>query len=150
MTVFRPGWDAYPGKLWDFYAEYHLNTLTTLRPDGRPHVVPVGVTLDPVNKCAWIITRDGSRKVANIRAGARSENGARVAVCQVDGPRWSTLEGTAEVVTDHEQIERAKELYIERYRRPTGSDEGRVAIRIEVDRFVHSPLLLDGAPTLTH
>lgn len=149
MTVFRPGWDAYPGKLWDFYAEYHLNTLTTLRPNGRPHVVPVGVTLDPDNQCAWIITRDGSRKVANIRAASQTEEGARVALCQVDGPRWSTLEGRATVVTDPAQIERAKELYTARYRRPAENDESRVAIRIEIDRFVHSPLLLDDAPALS-
>lgn len=29
-----------------FWSEYHLCTLTTLRPDGRPRVVPVGVTVD--------------------------------------------------------------------------------------------------------
>jgi PPOX class probable F420-dependent enzyme len=150
MTVFLPGWDAYPQKLWDFYAEYHLNSLSTVRPDGRPHAVPVGVTLDPVNECAWIITRDGSRKVANIREAALTEQGARVAVCQVDGPRWSTIEGRAQVVTDPEQIERAKTLYTERYRRPAENDEGRVAIRIEIDRFVHSPMLLDNPPSFGH
>src|SRR3712207_4954064 len=29
-----------------FWTERHLCTLTTIRPDGTPHVVPVGVTLD--------------------------------------------------------------------------------------------------------
>lgn len=146
MTAFRPGWGSFPTKLWAFYGEYVLNTLTTLRPDGRPHVVPVGVTLDAENECAWIITRDGSRKVANIRDAALSEDGARVAVCQVDGPRWSTIEGRASIVTDAAQIERAKQLYTERYRRPAENDEGRVAIRIEIDRIVHSPMLLDNPP----
>src|SRR5690606_37891896 len=30
-----------------FVTERHLATLTTLRPDGTPHVVPVGFTWDP-------------------------------------------------------------------------------------------------------
>jgi nitroimidazol reductase NimA-like FMN-containing flavoprotein (pyridoxamine 5'-phosphate oxidase superfamily) len=29
-----------------FLRERHLSTLTTLRPDGSPHVVPVGFTWD--------------------------------------------------------------------------------------------------------
>ncbi|GGD09025.1 pyridoxamine 5'-phosphate oxidase family protein [Nocardioides daphniae] len=147
MSIFRPGWDAFPAKLWDFYGEYHLNTLTTLRPDGRPHVVPVGVTLDPENKCAWIITRAGSRKVKNVEAGSATPQGARVAVCQVDGPRWSTIEGRATVVTDAPSIARAVELYAARYRQPSDSPT-RVAIRIELDRIVHGPMLLDDPPTL--
>ena len=31
----------------DFLTVRHLATLTTLRPDGRPHVTPVGFTWDP-------------------------------------------------------------------------------------------------------
>ncbi|CAN5181174.1 hypothetical protein BH24ACT1_BH24ACT1_05600 [soil metagenome] len=30
-----------------FLGESHLATLTTLRADGTPHVVPVGFTFDP-------------------------------------------------------------------------------------------------------
>ena len=37
--------DPGPGLL-AFLTERHLATLTTLRPDGSPHVVPVGVTYD--------------------------------------------------------------------------------------------------------
>ena len=143
MTFFRPGWDAIPSKLQDFYGEYLINTLTTLRPDGRPHVVPVGVTLDPEQGCAWIITRGGSRKVRNIEAAvAAGEPGALVAACQFSGAKWSTIEGRARVVTDRAAIERAVELYAARYRQPSES-ETRVAIRIEVDRIVHGPALAD-------
>ena len=39
-----------------FLAERHLATLTTLRPDGSPHVVPVGFSYDPDTKVARIIT----------------------------------------------------------------------------------------------
>ncbi len=31
----------------DFLTERHLATLTTLRRDGSPHVVPVGFTYEP-------------------------------------------------------------------------------------------------------
>lgn len=141
MTFFRPGWDAVPSKIREFYDEYLINTLTTIRPDGRPHVVPVGVTLDPENGCAWIITRAGSRKVKNIEAASATPDGARVAVCQVAGPKWSTIEGTAQVVTDEASVNRAIELYTARYRMPAENDSTRVAIRIEVDRIVHGPML---------
>lgn len=147
MTFFRPGWDAVPTKIRDFYDTYLINTLTTLRPDGRPHVVPVGVTLDTEQGCAWIITRAGSRKVRNIEAGQATPEGARVAVCQVEGPRWSTIEGTARVVSDAASVARAVELYTARYRRPADNEQ-RVAIRIEVDRIVHSPMLAEDAPAV--
>ena len=140
MSIFRPGWDAFPDKLWDFYAEHHLNTLATVRPDGRPHVVPVGVTLDPVQQCAWVITSDGSRKVKSIRSAG--DEGMLVAACQVDGGRWSTIEGRATVVTDQASIDRAVEMYAQRYRQPSVNPD-RVAIRIEIDRIVHSRALLD-------
>lgn len=51
-----------------FWREYHLCTLTTPRPDGTPHVVPVGVTYDPEAGLARVITNKGSQKVANILA----------------------------------------------------------------------------------
>lgn len=144
MTFFRPGWDSIPPKLQDFYGEYLINTLTTIRPDGRPHVVPVGVTLDPENECAWIITRGGSRKVRNIEAAvAAGEPGALVAACQVAGPKWSTIEGRAWVMTDRASVERAIEMYTARYRRPAENNNSRVAIRIEVDRITHGPALVE-------
>ena len=37
--------DLSPGAL-DFLSVRHLATLTTLRPDGTPHVTPVGFTWD--------------------------------------------------------------------------------------------------------
>ena len=39
-----------------FWTERHLCTLTTIRPDGTPHVVPVGVTLDVETATARVIT----------------------------------------------------------------------------------------------
>ncbi|MFB9313294.1 pyridoxamine 5'-phosphate oxidase family protein [Nocardioides plantarum] len=135
MTSWTPGWGDFPEALLEFWTERHLHTLTTLRPDGRPHVVPVGVTLDHERQCAWVITRGGSRKVRNLLAAG--DAGGQVATCAVDGGRWSTLEGTGVVVHDPESVARACERYAARYRTPSPNPE-RVAIRITVDRFVGS------------
>lgn len=122
---------SHPDSYAEFWSEYHLCTLTTLRPDGRPHVVPVGVTLDPASGVARVITRKSSKKVANILA---SDGPARVAVCQVDGGRWATLQGTAEVLTDAAAVEDAVDRYGRRYNRAPAPDPERVVIRISIDR----------------
>ncbi|WP_051836888.1 pyridoxamine 5'-phosphate oxidase family protein [Streptomyces sp. NRRL F-2580] len=115
----------------EFWNEYHLCTLTTLRPDGRPHVVPVGVTVDAAAGVARVITRKSSRKVANILAGGSA---ARVAVCQVDGGRWATLEGVAEVRTDAAVVEDAVARYGQRYGRTPAPDPERVVLLISIER----------------
>lgn len=117
--------------LAEFWTERHLCSLTTLRADGRPHVVPVGVALDPEQGCAWVITSRTSRKVAHLTGPGQHP----VAACQVDGRRWSTLEGTAEVRTDEASVARAVERYASRYRQPRPNPE-RVAIRITPTRFL--------------
>jgi PPOX class probable F420-dependent enzyme len=114
-----------------FWREYHLCTLSTVRPDGSPHLVPVGVTYDPEAVLARIITNRGSRKVRNIQAAGPA--GMRVAVCQVDGPRWAALEGTAVVREEPEAVAEAVRRYGERYREP-GPNPERVVIEISVDR----------------
>jgi PPOX class probable F420-dependent enzyme len=112
-----------------FWAERHLCTVTTLRADGRPHVVPLGVALDPVARVAWAITSPTSQKVANLRRDPR------LAACQVDRARWATLEGRAEVRTDAESVAEAVERYAGRYRQPRENPD-RVALRIELDRVI--------------
>ena len=113
-----------------FLTERHLATLTTLRADGSPHVVPVGVTYDPATRTARVITSGTSAKVRHVRDG-----GGRVAVCQVDGRRWVTLEGTAQVRDDAASVAEAVERYARRYRQPRGNP-ARVAIEISVDRLL--------------
>lgn len=113
----------------DFLAEYHLATLTTLRPDGSPHVVPVGFSYDHSTRTVRIITRSGSVKVRNAR------HGGRAVVCQVDGGRWLSLEGEVSVTDDADRIAAAVRAYAERYREPSESPT-RVAIEIHVDRIL--------------
>lgn len=120
-----------PEEVNEFLLERHLGTLTTLRPDGSPHVVPVGFTYDRESRLVRIITRSGSRKVANIQA----HPGRRAAVCQVDGGRWLTLEGVAEVTDVTERVRNAVEWYATRYREP-GPRDDRVCIEIAVDRIL--------------
>ncbi|MEV7392885.1 TIGR03618 family F420-dependent PPOX class oxidoreductase [Streptomyces sp. NPDC091215] len=116
----------------EFWSEYHLCTLTTLRRDGSPHVVPVGVTVDVDAGIARVTTRKSSKKIANIQASRPGE--ARVAVCQVDGGRWASLEGTAKVLTDAAAVEDAVSRYADRYGRTPAPDPERVVIEITITR----------------
>ncbi len=113
-----------------FFTERHLATLTTLRADGGPHVVPVGVTFDATTGTARVITSGTSAKARHVRAGQ-----SRVAVCQVDGRCWATLEGTAVVRDDAASVADAVERYARRYRQPR-ENPARVAIEISVDRIL--------------
>ncbi|MEV6181766.1 pyridoxamine 5'-phosphate oxidase family protein [Streptomyces sp. NPDC052016] len=115
-----------------FWRERHLCTLTTPRPDGSPHVVPVGVTYDPEARLARVISDRSSTKVANVLAAG--PEGARVAVCQVDGRRWATLEGRAVVRADPDRVREAERRYEERYGRPPRPNPTRVVIEIGLTR----------------
>ncbi|MGX1132047.1 PPOX class probable F420-dependent enzyme [Streptomyces glaucescens] len=119
-----------------FWRERHLCTLTTPRPDGSPHMVPVGVTYDPEARLARVIASKSSRKVQNVLAAG--PQGARVAVCQVDGRRWATLEGRAFVHTGPERVAEAVRRYAERYERTPGPNPERVVIEIELTRAMGS------------
>lgn len=113
-----------------FWRERHLCTLTTLRPDGSPHVVPVGVTYDPEAGLARVIANKSSAKVGHVLAAG--PDGVRVAACQVDGRRWATLEGRATVSVDPGRIAEAERCYTERYGRVPSPNPSRVVIEIEL------------------
>ena len=116
-------------ELVAFWRERHLCTVTTLRGDGTPHVVPMGVVLDVDARVAWAITSRSSQKVANLRRRPS------IAVCQVDGRRWSTLEGEAEVLGDTDAVGEAVRRYAERYRQPKENPD-RVAIRVRLGSVI--------------
>ena len=119
------------GDHLEFWRERHLCSVTTLRRDGSPHVIPMGIVIDPENNWAWGITSGTSQKVANLRVG----HDPRVAVCQVDGRRWSTIEGTAEVLDDADSVAQAVRHYAERYRQPHENPQ-RVALRITITSVI--------------
>ena len=114
-----------------FLSEYHLASLTTLRSDGSPHVVPVGFSYDPELHIVRVITFPSSVKYKNALRGGRA------VVSQVDGGRWLSLEGTVTGVSDHTRVAAAVAGYAARYRDPK-EREDRVAIEIAVDRVLGS------------
>lgn len=122
---------ALPPEVLAFLSERHLATLTTLRPDGSPHVVAVGFTFEPETATARVITFGPSRKARNLAASPRS----RAAVCQVDGGRWITLEGPAVVTDDPDRVAEGIRRYAERYRPPRERAD-RVVIEISVERVL--------------
>jgi PPOX class probable F420-dependent enzyme len=113
----------------EFVTARHLATLTTLRADGSPHVVPVGFTWDPEQLVARVITSGSSRKA---RHAAR---GGRAVLCQVDGRHWLSFEGTASVRSDEAAVRDAVQRYAARYRVPRDNPE-RVVVEIAVDRVL--------------
>ncbi|MFF1378474.1 pyridoxamine 5'-phosphate oxidase family protein [Streptomyces sp. NPDC058308] len=124
-----------PEPYLSFWRERRVCTLTTLRPDGTPHVVPVGVTYDPAAGVARVLARRTSRKVLNILAAAGPDGpGARVAVCQFEGRRWATLEGRAVIRREPAAIEEAELRYEERYERRPSPNPDRVLIEITLTR----------------
>jgi F420H(2)-dependent biliverdin reductase len=114
-----------------FWTERRLATLVTLRHDGSPHVVPVGVTLDIDAGLARVICTGGTQKARNA-----AERGVAV-VSQVEGGRWSTLEGDAVVRADPDAVADAVARYALRYRQPRVNPE-RVVVEITVRRVLGS------------
>jgi PPOX class probable F420-dependent enzyme len=106
-----------------FLTEYHLATLTTLRQDGRPHVVPVGFTY--ADGIVRVITSGVSQKALNVARGGHAT------VCQVDRARWLTLGGPARVLDDPASVTDAEARYAERYRPPRVNPQ-RVVLEVTV------------------
>ena len=116
-------------EMLTFLSEYHLASLTTMRADGSPHVVPVGFSYDADAAIVRIITFASSAKYKNALRGGRA------VVSQVDGGRWLTLEGTVSGTSDPARVALAVQGYANRYRQP-GERDDRVAIEIAVDRIM--------------
>jgi PPOX class probable F420-dependent enzyme len=116
-------------EMLTFLQEYHLASLTTMRADGSPHVVPVGFSYDHDAQVVRVITFASSLKYKNALRGGRA------VVSQVDGGRWLTLEGTVSGTNDPARVAAAVNGYAARYRQP-GERDDRVAIEIAVDRVM--------------
>lgn len=122
-----------PAGAGPLLTERHLATLTTLRPDGSPHVTPVGFTWDADHRIVRVICSGTSVKARN--AG----RAARAAVAVVDGRWWLTLEGTTQVLGDAASVREAELRYARRYRTPR-ENPARVVLMIHVDRVLgHVP-----------
>jgi len=114
-----------------FLRDRHLATLSTPRPDGTVHVVPVGFSFDADLELVRIITFAGSWKARHLAA----HPGTNVTVGQIDGGRWMSLEGPATVTGDPDRVAAAVEGYAARYRTPEPRPD-RVAIELAVTRVL--------------
>ncbi|NEC65513.1 pyridoxamine 5'-phosphate oxidase family protein [Streptomyces sp. SID9727] len=117
----------------EFLALPRTATLTTLRPDGTPHVAPVRFTFDAATGLARVTTRAAARKARNVSAGGPA---ARVALCQADGFRWITLEGRASVDAGPVRLEEAVRRYTARYGSAPPAPPDLAVIEITVDRVL--------------
>ena len=113
-----------------FLTERHLATLTNVRANGTPHVVPVGFTYEPETRLARVITSGES-----VKARLAGRTGAVGALCQVDHARWLTLSGRLHVERDPDWVADAERRYAERYRVPR-ENPLRVVLVLEVDRIL--------------
>ena len=120
--------DLTPSQL-EFMRENLLATLTTLRADGSPHVVPVGFTFDIETNIVRVITFAKSMKARH------AAQGGRAVVSQVDRGRWITLEGTVQLRTEADVVAKAVEAYAARYRQPKVRED-RVVVEITIDKVM--------------
>jgi PPOX class probable F420-dependent enzyme len=126
-------------ELVEFWTERHLCTLTTLRRDGSPNVVAVGATLDAAAGLVRVIS---SRESAHVRHVLGGQD--RVAICQVDGPRWTTVEGSAVIRDAPSEVAEAVRRYAERYRTPR-PNPSRVVVEVSVTKVLGSSRFLVAA-----
>ena len=126
MNIDRPS--LTPTQI-EFVRENILATLTTLRADGSPHVVPVGFTYDLDQNLVRVITFAKSMKARH------AAQGGRAVVSQVDRGRWITIEGTVRLRTEADVVAQAVEAYAGRYRQPKVRED-RVVIEIMIDKVM--------------
>ncbi|AUH39574.1 pyridoxamine 5'-phosphate oxidase family protein [Streptomyces sp. CMB-StM0423] len=115
-----------------FLTAPHAAVLTTLRQDGSPHLAPVRFTWDPAAGLVRVLTVRTARKARNLLASP----GAATALCQVDGFRWVTLEGPAEVSDHPARVGEGVRRYAERYWSAPPNPPGRVVVELRVARVM--------------
>jgi PPOX class probable F420-dependent enzyme len=108
--------------------------LSTTRPDGRPHTVPVWFLWD--GRSVVFVTGRSTQKARNL---ARQ---AAVVLTSGDGDDAIILEGDAEVVTDRKELRRLDVAYGEKYVDPHSGarasifNEGDDLYRVRVRRVM--------------
>ena len=117
--------------------ERHLATLTTLRADGSPHVVPVGFTWDPEAGVVRITTNDGSIKRKNAERLTADGTPPRGAGCPGDGGRGGTRVGPLTRTREPEGIAQAGGRDARRYREPS-ENPSRVVLVMTPDKVMSS------------
>ena len=124
--------DDLPSVVEVFLTDRHLATLSIPRPDRAPHVAPVGFTWDGEAGLARVITFAGARKVLLLEEAGPLP----VALCQIDGGRWLTLEGLAAVTADPARCAEGVSRYARRYRPAGDRGADRRVIEVAVTRLM--------------
>ena len=113
-------------------SERHLATISVPRfGGGAPHVTPVGFTWDGEAGLARVITFAGAVKVRLIE----DEGALPVTLCQIDGGRWLSLEGSAVVSAEPQRCAEGLRRYAERYRPASDRGADRRVIEVAVTRI---------------
>lgn len=110
----------------------HTGVLTTVRPDGSPHLAPVRFSWDGEGGVVRVMTTRSRVKVRNILA----RPDVPVGICQAVEFRWITLEGRAAVTDDPERLAEGVRRYARRYASPPPALPGLVVVEIAVDRVM--------------
>jgi len=71
----------------------------------------------------------------SLHAGSNGSPLMMVSLCQVDGGRWLTLEGAAQVTADKDRCEEGVRRYAQRYRPPKNRGSDRRVIEIKVSKI---------------
>lgn len=123
-----------PWRTIDIWLQsYRSVWLSTTRPDGRPHCVPVWYMWLPDEKLVYVVTHYTSVKAKNLQSQRY------VVLCAGNADDTIILEGIAHLVTDAAEKKRVNDLWMEKYVDPhTGtkatvgqSDEDRI-YRVEI------------------
>ena len=123
-----------PWRTIDIWLQsYRSVWLSTTRPDGRPHCVPVWYLWLPDEKLVYVVTHYTSVKAKNLQSQRY------VVLCAGNADDTIILEGIAHLVTGAAEKKRVNDLWMEKYVDPhTGtkatvgqSDEDRI-YRVEI------------------
>ena len=99
-----------PPNVRAFLEEPHYAVMATINASGTPELTVMWYALHPEDDLVLLNGSHGLLKTKNLRRDPR------MALCVEDGPRYVTLEGTAELVTDRAAQEReVNELIAPRY-----------------------------------
>ena len=129
-----------PADVRAFLEEPHHAVMATINAAGTPQLTVMWYALHPTDDLVLLNSSRGLLKIRNLRRDPR------LALCVEDGPRYVTLEGTAELVADRAEQERevneqiapryvGQRLGSRRWEAIKGSD--RIGIRMRIER-VHA------------